>query len=951
MQGSGGTQGSSGMQASSGMQGSSGILPKSQPASQGPSARNTALPSPSTRLCPGPSLSPHPAPSPPTAIPPGLDRGVVTSPPAAGGVVGAAVPELLQPSPPTREVVGAAVPETQPSPPTRSTRSVAGAAPAPKSKCQPSSPTPVPSMRQPLSSPTSGVAGPAEAGRQPLSPTPQAGWQPSSPTPVRSPHAQLIQRRAAEARARQAQMDEAWGALLAQETACATPGRGEGEAGGSNLNLREARPTTPTSRSTPSTPSTPSTSANPVTWTAASTPPTRTAMFGGGPAAGESSAGYFSPRQQVVLPQILPLSGTRATWGASWRHLLASGRSLKGWSSSFAAVNEGESGEEAASPRGLARGVVTAAEGSSRRGLCRSMSLTDSLQAAAAAASIAGTEANAAQELSTRWPCGPKPHAFLKLSIPSSLESTPETRACTHPAFQQPPALGADRTPLRTMSRAGGIFTGTRTLIRTLSGSIKTLIDDKNTKADSPIGNSTAQGSSPEYSIYSCALPSLPSPEAADSASQSAPLRENLGNPHRRLYRRGTPRIVSSSSCSDLHHLHHLQHLQHLKQLQAAPQAALHHTGATPPHTESSPARVSSCSDLQQLQAAAPLHAAHQQAAAISPRADSSSWKNASRLHRGSALRVASSSCSDLQELQAPPPPALPPAPPTAPPPALPTSPPTASPTAPPTAPPTMRLTAAMPPRADSSPAAGPSKHPGSPQRRNTLRGISSSCSNLQQLQQLQEVQLLPGVQAVQQPQPQELHAVQQARQLQQVQGVAFESTQKGTSSSCSDLQQLQEAAALCERDARIMLLPRPYRADSSPSPSPAGAALTHASLPIRTVSSSVLSCERDAARIMLPLARRPPADSSPSSSPAAALTRASLPVRSLSSSVLSCSSPMLSSLAKKGEKGSRAQHQRKVSFNSTVRVRTFASMHDIEAAYETAPAGPAAAAPAACCT
>ncbi|GJP68589.1 hypothetical protein CLOP_g25269 [Closterium sp. NIES-67] len=555
------------------------------------------------------------------------------------------------------------------------------ASPTPALGRQPSSPTPTPGRQSTSPNPTPGW--------QSLSLDPPAGWQPSSPTPVRSPHAQLIQRRAAEAKERQAQMDEAWGALLAHDdhpdaaaaaaAAAAPPPVAAAHSaspgsGGSN----EQRTVSP--------PASPSTS------TTGGTATTPTSVIGGDQAVGEPAADPLTPKpgpgqgqQQTTLSQ-----SSSPKWGASWKHLLGSGRRLKGWSSSgVVTMRDGDSNELAARHNSLGaagsgarrnsigsqdhartggslpRGSVTSA-GSSRRGMCRSLSLSDGLLAAAAA-NIAGVdahEADASDEPSAEpLPVCPTPLKAHAASLggpnpsPDGSESPDSPRVPLGPfdcpALQAPPEsaadgptmgmgadealsgtrTGADEGVSGTTTGAGGIFTGkmTRSGSRTahLADGMDSIADFRT--RDSMAQGSPAFGSSPEFAIYSCPIPSLPSPEyaAAGSASQSAPLRGHSGNPRGGLCRRGTPRVVSSSSsCSDLQHLQSTA--ARASALQASPPAppltALHSAATLPPRSDSSPAMIGHPKDGRSLNGY--------------PK-------------RGPLLRMLSASCSDLQHLQA----------------------------------------------------------------------------------------------------------------------------------------------------------------------------------------------------------------------------------------------------------------------------------------------------------
>ncbi|CAI6010143.1 unnamed protein product [Closterium sp. NIES-65] len=435
-------------------------------------------------------------------------------------------------------------------------------------------------------------------------------WQPLSPTAVRSPHAELIQQRAAEAKARQAHMDEAWGALLLRDSqgcsACA-PAKGA---------------------------------------------PSKSA-------AGESAA------------DSLPLTAAGATkpsWGASWQLLMTSSRSLNGWNGTLTAARESGSnegvlrGDQLGSLSGGAgdrsswsvrRGVVTPKGGSMRR-LCRSVSFNDGLLASVAAASnaVAGggdaaSEAAAATDGGGSGgggatggsiveskslehaahtprddlhslPCSPTltaRRASLDPLSPSSLRTQKLNPCPDDPALHRSPLMedkqsgmrmstGTERAPLGVGTRTGadGAVSGTGTTTGAMgtfnearmlgASSCGNLVDDQGSICGPPIGGSTHLCSSPECSmLYSCAIPS---PDASAAANQSVPAKLHTGTSMRRLYRRGTPRKISS--CSDLPHL------------QAAPPAAPLHTPAAAAAGAANAAAIS-CGEVPGMQV--PLPSAH----------------------------------------------------------------------------------------------------------------------------------------------------------------------------------------------------------------------------------------------------------------------------------------------------------------------------------------------------
>ncbi|CAI5483936.1 unnamed protein product [Closterium sp. Yama58-4] len=271
-------------------------------------------------------------------------------------------------------------------------------------------------------------------------------WQPPSPTAVRSPHAELIQQRAAEARARQAHMDEAWGALLLRDEqhGCSACGPSKG-------------------------------------------------------AAGECAA------------DSLPLTAggaSKTSWGASWQLLMASGRSLKGWNGGSTAAKDSDING------GVPRG--------------------DELGRLSGGADESGGDDKPAGSIVRSKTLGHAAHTSQEAPVACAAQGDLHSLSCS-------PTLSARRA------------IGTSTEARTLSVSSSSLVadDDGGSIPASPIGVSTRHCSSLECStIYSCAIPS---PETSASTTQSVRVKRHPGTATRCLYRRGTPRKLSS--CSNLPHL------------------------------------------------------------------------------------------------------------------------------------------------------------------------------------------------------------------------------------------------------------------------------------------------------------------------------------------------------------------------------------------------------------
>ncbi|CAI5959083.1 unnamed protein product [Closterium sp. NIES-64] len=512
------------------------------------------LPSPHSPLSPPTSHSPHPPPSPrpPLSLRPPLSRASAIAP-----SVDQRTAKLLATSSDSAASFAAPQKAFAPGLDHRASKTLAatGEAAAPMPRLRPASLTTVPTWQPPSPTPVSTWQPPSPtpvSTWQPPSPTPiTSAWQPPSPTPVRSPHGERIQRRAAEAKMRQAQMDEAWVALMLQDD---HQYDNHQLAGASTVvaAAAAAAAVSPATAATPASGAATAAETQPSLSTNGPSSPSGTAPTEAAITSTSIRTSLSAPTKSTAPGESAAGGAARQSWGASWRLLMASGRSLKGRNNSFTALREGDSNKYAAGrdesgslsdatgatarpSGGAARGVVASLGG--RRRMCRSLSLSDGLLAAVAAAAADGTGCGGGGGAAAAVVVASGGHSIvgtqtigadatrkarhdssIALSLFGSSESshlsTCTTRASDHPAFQ----------PLLSLDAALGPLAMTKTLS---DSNINVLTDSQDPFPASPFGHSALQGSSPECSvIYSCAIPS-PSPEVSASTSQSARLERN----------------------------------------------------------------------------------------------------------------------------------------------------------------------------------------------------------------------------------------------------------------------------------------------------------------------------------------------------------------------------------------------------------------------------------------